>query len=430
MPSDANNSDDAYLLSELIGGKARVGGKAIGKLADVIVTEQGKLPEVTHLLIDRPFGYKSLMVPWDKVERLGANGRAELSIAALEPYEGEPADGQICLRDHLLDKKVLDSDDDEVEVVYDIKLAARHGRLYVTDVDCSRAGFLRRIGLRKLANFIRSVAAKIDDDTIPWTYVQQLPQNMGGFNGNVKLNVLKEKLPDIHPVDLADILEELEHDQRMAIFNQLDTEHASDTLEEVEPRVQRDLVSSLTIERVTELVNEMTPGQAADVLAELPASESDAILEKIEAPEALKVRSLIENHEDQVLFFATTHYITFPPQTTRARSDVQVPRGGQGRRRRDVYLRHRSQRRSARRRRHQGAVAGRADRHARARHDRQCRQPRRERHGRRGVQAVRPLQLPRHPDRRRRERHERRDPLSRHHAIEPPLRLIATRARP
>jgi magnesium transporter len=316
MPSDANNPDDAYLLSELIGGKARAGGKTIGKLADVIVTEQGKLPEVTHLLIDRPFGYKSLMVPWDKVERLGANGRAELSIAALGPYEGEPTEGQICLRDHLLDKKVLDSDDDEVEVVYDIKLAARHGRLYVTDVDCSRAGFLRRIGLRKLANFIRSVAAKIDDDTIPWTYVQQLPQNMGGFNGNVKLNVLKEKLPDIHPVDLADILEELEHDQRMAIFNQLDTEHASDTLEEVEPRVQRDLVSSLTIERVTELVNAMTPGQAADVLAELPASESDAILDKIEAPEALKVRSLIENHEDQVLFFATTHYITFPPHTT------------------------------------------------------------------------------------------------------------------
>ena len=28
------------------------------------------------------------------------------------------------------------------------------------------------------------------------------------------------------------------------------------------------------------------------------------------------MRSLIENHEDQVLFFATTHYITFPPQAT------------------------------------------------------------------------------------------------------------------
>ena len=278
------------------------------------------MPEVTHLLIDRPFGYKSLMVPWDKVEKLDPNGQTELTISELEPYEGEPADGQVCLRDHLLDKKVLDRDDDEVEVVYDIKLATHNGRLYVTDVDCSRAGFLRRIGLRPLANFIRCFAAKMDEDTIPWTSVQQLPHDMGRFDGNVKLNVLKEKLPHIHPVDLADIFEELDQDHRMAIFNQLETEHASDTLEEVEPRVQRELVSSLTIERVTEIVNEMTPAQAADILAALPGSETDAILEKLDAAEAMKIRSLIEKHEDHILFFATTHYITFSPAQS-ARSD-------------------------------------------------------------------------------------------------------------
>ena len=316
MVSAKINSDATYLLSDLIGGKARLLGKTIGRLSDIIVTEQGKVPEVTHLLIDRRFGHKSLMVPWDKVERLDPNGRVLLTIAAPEPYEGEPAEGQICLRDHLLDKKVLDCDDDEVEVVYDIKLAAHHGRLYVTDVDCSRAGFLRRIGLRWLANFIRGVAAKINDDTIPWSYVQRLPQNMGSFNGSVKLNLLKAKLPEIHPVDLADILEELEHDQRMAIFNELETGHASDTLEEVEPRVQRKLVSSLTTERAAALVDEMTPAQAADILAALPAPETDAILEKIDTVDAVKIRSLIEKHEDRILDFATTHYITFPPETT------------------------------------------------------------------------------------------------------------------
>jgi magnesium transporter len=316
MDSAKINSATTYLLSDLIGGKARLSGKTIGKLSDLIVTEHDKLPEVTHLLIDRPFGRKSLMVPWDKVEQLDTNGRVMLTIAAPEPYEGEPVEGQICLRDHLLDKKVLDCNDDEVEVVYDIKLAAHNGRLYVTDVDCSRAGFLRRIGLRWLANFIRGVAAKIREDTIPWAYVQRLPRNMGSFNGSVKLNLLKAKLPEIHPVDLADILEELEHDQRMAIFNELGTEHASDTLEEVEPRVQRKLVSSLPIERTAELVNEMTPAQAADILAALPAPETDAILEMLDTVEAVKIRSLIETHEDHILDFATTRYITFPPQTT------------------------------------------------------------------------------------------------------------------
>jgi CBS domain-containing protein len=310
------SSDATYLLSDLIGGKARHLGRTIGKLADIIVAETGKVPEVTHLLIDRPFGHKSLMIPWSKVEQLDANGRILLAVDTLDPFEGEPADGQICLRDHLLDKKVLDCDDDEVEVVYDIKLVGREGRLYVTDVDCSRAGFLRRLGLKRVANFIRGVAAKIGDDTIPWTYVQPLPSNMGSFTGNVKLNVLKEKLPEIHPVDLADILEELEPEQRMAIFDQLDLDQASDTLEEVEPRVQRELVSALTVERAGALINDMTPGQAADILAVLPGDDIDAILARLDAEDAAKIKALIEKHDELVGNFATTHFIHFPGETT------------------------------------------------------------------------------------------------------------------
>ncbi len=311
-----NIPDASYMLSELIGGKARLHGKTIGKLTDIIVVEHGKLPEVTHLLIGRPYGYKSLMIPWEKVEQFSPGGVAVLGIEAPEPYEGEPQEGQVRLRDHLLDKKVLDCDEDEVEVVYDIKLAALGGKLFVTDVDCSRTGFLRRIGLSWLSNLIRSAAAKLNDEnTIPWTYVQPLPADMSSFKGNVKLNVLKEKLPDMHPVDLADILEELEPEQRLAIFSELETEQASDTLEEVEPRVQRELISAMSVERVAELVNDMTPGQAADIVAVLPSDDMDAILEHIDAGDAKKIRALVEKHEESIVNFSTAHYIRFPPAT-------------------------------------------------------------------------------------------------------------------
>jgi CBS domain-containing protein len=304
----------SYLLSDLIGGRARVDEKYIGKLADIIVTENGKVPEVTHLLISRSFGYKSLMVPWDKIERLYPDGGVMMDLEKIEPYEGEPGEGQICLRDNLLDKKVLDCDDKEIEVVYDIKLVSHQGRLYVTDVDCSRAGFLRRIGLKRLSNLIRSLAASIKDDTIPWTYVQPLPSNIGRFSGNVRLNVLKSKLSEINPIDLADILEALEHEHRIEIFNQLDTEKASDTLEEIEPRVQRELVASLSTHRVAELINDMSPAQAADILAALPANNVDAILEHIDPTEKGKICLLLEKHDDRIIGFATSHYITFPPE--------------------------------------------------------------------------------------------------------------------
>ncbi len=309
-----------YLLSNLIGGKARVKDKDVGRLADMIMTVHGHVPEVTHLVINRPFGYKSLLVPWDKVAFLDHHGRSILAIDALEPYEGEPQEGQICMRDYLLDKKILDCNDAEVEVVYDIKLRAHYNKLYIFGVDCSRAGFLRRIGLRRLSDFIRSLAERIKDDTIPWSYVAPLPSDMGRFKGDVKLNVLKEKLSEINPADIADLIEELEPEHRMAVFNQLNTEKASDTLEEIEPRVQRELVASLSVNRTAELINDMSTAQAADILAALPATDTDAILEKIDPEEREKVRALLDKHDDHIIGFATSHYI--PASTETLVSDI------------------------------------------------------------------------------------------------------------
>jgi CBS domain-containing protein/sporulation protein YlmC with PRC-barrel domain len=309
-----NGAERTFLLSDLIGLKAYMGKKRIGKLADIVISDADKAPEVTHFVISRPYGGKSLMVPWAKVGEIGPRS-AGLAIEAPEPYEAEPVQGQVLLKDHLLDKKVLDCDDDEVEVVYDVKLALRRGKLYATDIDCSRAAFLRRLGLKSLANWVREIASQIKDDTIPWSYVQRLPEDIGSFKGDLKLNVLKEKLPEIHPVDLADILEELDQDERLAIFSQLDTEQASDTLEEVEPRVQRELIAALDKKRAAELINDMTPAQAADILAVLPAPEAEALLNMLDAADAGKIRHLLEHHDDSIAYLATAHYIAFPPET-------------------------------------------------------------------------------------------------------------------
>lgn len=153
-------------------------------------------------------------------------------------------------------------------------------------------------------------------ETLSWSYVQPLPQHIGSFKGNVKLNVLKEKLTEIPPVDLADILEELSGEQRLAIFNQLETEHASDTLEEMEPRVQRQLISSIKNERAAELINAMTPAQAADILAILPATDADDILKLINKEDAGKIQHMLDKQDDKIVNFATSDFIKLPPHTT------------------------------------------------------------------------------------------------------------------
>ena len=310
-----NGVEQRYFLTELIGARAYHQGKKIGKLTDVIVVDQGKLAEVTHFQISRPFGDPALLVPQQQVRALG-NGEITIDIDRPQNYVRGLAAGEIPLRDYLLDKKVLDIEGREVEVVYDIRLAVRGDKVYVSDVDISRYGLLRQLGLKALANRLLRRSGDIETNLIPWSYVQPLPPQLGALRGDLRLSILKERLAEIHPVDLADILEELDSSQRATILEGLDTEQASDTLEEIEPAVQRDIVRSLRKDRVAELIREMTPGQAADILSILPSDDKKAILKLLDLAQVSKIEEILEEQDLKIINFASTRFFKFPPDIT------------------------------------------------------------------------------------------------------------------
>jgi magnesium transporter len=301
--------ENEFFLSEILRRKVYLKSERVGRLEDFVIVETGKLPEVSHLVVGRSFGYPSLLLPWDKVSLI-SNTEIVASVDNITDYEKPVPEGAILLKAHILDKKILDMDDHEVEVVYDIKLALQNSKLYVSEVDFSRIRLLRRMGLKKLANFFAEHHE--ESATVSWMYVQPLPEKIGMFKGHVKLKLLKENIHDIHPVDLADILEELSNDQRLAVFNELEPELASDTLEEIEPRVQRELISAIKRERAAQLINEMSPAQAADILAILPSIEADELLKLIDQKSAAKVQQIIEQHDENILLYATQDFIKLP----------------------------------------------------------------------------------------------------------------------
>ncbi|MFA6225752.1 MAG: hypothetical protein WC620_06135 [Methanoregula sp.] len=133
-------------LSTLLGARILLKGKKIGKLADLMIVETGKLPEVKNLVVSRPFGDPSLLVPWERVKTL-VPGSCEIDIDEIKKFEAAPPEDAILLADHILNKKVLDTENTEVEVVYDIHLVKRNTTLYVTEVDTSKTTRLRRLGL-------------------------------------------------------------------------------------------------------------------------------------------------------------------------------------------------------------------------------------------------------------------------------------------
>ena len=322
-------SDRKFLLSEMLGAKVFLHEKKIGSLSDLMIVETGKLPEVSNFVITRPFGDPSLLIPWERIVTLEPQ-KLVINIDDLKKFEISPPEDAILLRDHILDKKVLDTEDAEVEVVYDIRLIERNAKLYVTEVDTSKSARLRRLGFGFMSGVLAPKEDPKDSGSISWMYIQPLPSHISSFKGDVKLKILKETLAEIHPVDLADILEELDHDQRVMVFSSLDHEQASDTLEEIEPLVQRDIISSLSKEKVVRLINDMTPGQAADILAILPSSEAQIIIEALNAETAKKIQSIVSKQEEKVLNYTTQKILEFSPETTVEYVQNDYPRHAKG----------------------------------------------------------------------------------------------------
>jgi magnesium transporter len=308
-------TEEVFYLTELLGARAYFNGRRVGRLRDLVAVDRDEFAEVTHFQIGRPFGDAPLLVPlatvryFDRREIVARNSDPASYVRPLQPHE-------VLLRDYLLDKKVLDTEGRELDIVYDIRLVVSHKSMYVTDVDISRYGLLRRIGLKRLAERLYQRAAATQKKLIPWRYVQPLPENLDGLEGDLSLSVLKEKLAEIHPADLADILEQLDSRQRARILERLDTEQASDTLEAIDPAVQRDIVQALEKSHVARLIGQMTPGQAADIVAVLPAVEKRAILGLLGPDQASKIQEILEKHEVNILNFATSRFLIFAPEMT------------------------------------------------------------------------------------------------------------------
>jgi magnesium transporter len=324
-----NGIAKSLFLGEIVGAKVTLKGKKVGKLTDFVIVDGDLVAEVSHIYISRPMGDPPLVIPWDKVRDLKKK-EIIVDIDSVDNYVADVSKSLLLLKDDIVDKKVLDMTGKEVEVVYDAKLTLRNSKLYVTDVDLSHYGLLRRIGLRWIAEFISHLGESLKERTISWKYVERLPTQISSFEGNLQLKVLKERLDEMHPVDAADVLEEMDQEQRLALFSNLDTELASETLEEIDPVVQKVILAELSDVQIAQLINKMTPGQAADVLSVLQSPRATAILKFVDPNYAGKIQNILDKHEEKILNYATLNYLHIHASDTVGRAHElyrQVARG-------------------------------------------------------------------------------------------------------
>jgi Mg/Co/Ni transporter MgtE len=221
--------------------------------------------------------------------------------------------GELLLKDALLDKQVVDTDGAKIRRVNDLQFLKTSQGMHLVHVDVGFRGVIRRMGLIKPFDIIFQglFDYKLPNQFISWKFVQ--PVHSPDL---LRLNITQNRLGKIHPADLADILEEMDIKQRAAVFQALDVETAAETLEETDPKVQVSLINDLNSEKASDIIEEMSLSEAADLIADLPKAKAEGILNEMEKDIADDVKELLTHPEREAGGMMTTSYLSFRPSMT------------------------------------------------------------------------------------------------------------------
>ena len=315
-------------LTALLGTPVTDGrGHLRGRLKDVAVATGAEAGSVAGLVVKTRDGLS--VAPSQAVMETPAGTLELRAEATLVPLKDE--NNYLLLQRDLVDRQIIDIHGRKVVRVNDVDLEwfGQGGtqQLRVAEVEVGLRGAFRRVfkGVLPRAR-LEAVSRKFGARAIPWQFVDVIEPDPAR---RVKLSIEHERLGDIHPSELADILEDLAPAERDAVFTSLNEEVAAETLEEVDPKLQKALLETLDDERIADIVEEMDPGAAADLLGELPEEQSDKILEEMEPEERQEVEELLEFDEDSAAGCMTTDFVHLPMEATVAQA-VQALRSFDG----------------------------------------------------------------------------------------------------
>jgi len=285
-------------------------GEPLGKIDDLIVAVGDRYPPVTGIVV-RTNG-REIFLHWQSVGSLDAGG-ATLRTTAIDISKFHQRPNEIRLKRDLMDRQIVDIDGRKVVRVNDLRLDEVEGALHLVAVDVGASGLLRRLGIegpwRTIARgFRRGVAERYID----WEDVDPLERTIA----SVKLRVPHKGLAELHPADLATIIDQLGRDDRVGLITSLDDEAAADAIGEMEPETQVDILEDLEPGRAADILEEMDPDEAADLVADLSDESRVEILGLMEKDEAEEVKELMTYGEDTAGGIMTTEFVAVPASLT------------------------------------------------------------------------------------------------------------------
>ncbi len=307
-------AEEILYLTELLGLKVYdLKGRLIGTLRDAALVPLIDPIRVDRFLVGAGPGW--LSIRYDQIKSIDGDG-LHLKDELLTPYHSD--EYMLRMARDLLDQQVIDAQGRKVVRVNDVTFLKEMENgtqvLHILEIDIGIRSIVRRVlsGIVPAA-IIRSLQEPIPPRSIRWEFcniVEADPQR------RVRLNISNKLLEDMHPADLADIVEHLGHEDRTAIINAVDTETAAEMLSEVEPEIQTSIIESLGADKAADILEEMEPSEAADVLNELEEEQSEQILDEMEPEEKEDVEELLDFGGHTAGGLMDTGFLALPEQAT------------------------------------------------------------------------------------------------------------------
>ena len=300
-------------LSQVIGRSVRDrNDEPIGKVADLIVAVGDRYPPVTGLVVETD--RRRIFLPWTSVSQLDDSG-AKLSTLTIDLAKFHQRPNEILLRADLMDKQIVDIDGRKVVRVNDLRLDEVEGALHLVAVDVGASGLLRRLGVEGgMRTIARNLRVQVPEKYIDWEDVDPVETSIA----SIKLRVPHAGLAELHPADLATIIDQLAPRDRAGVLASLGDDAVADAIEEMEPETQVEVLEDLEPGRAADILEEMSPDDAADLVADLSQTTRDEIFALMEKDEKAEVQELLGYPEDSAGGIMTTEFVAVPAHLTAA----------------------------------------------------------------------------------------------------------------
>jgi CBS domain-containing protein len=291
-------------------------GDRLGRVEDLIVRlADGGYPPVTGL--KARIGGRELFVPVDRIAALEP-GSVRLAGEKLSLGRFERRAGEVLLGADVLGRKLVyvEAEPPILVTAQEIELACIDGWWRLVGVDHSPRARLRRLLPRRLRGLVA------DRPFLDWTDLEPFV----GHVPSARLRFSHRKLANLHPAEIADLVEAASHDEGEEIIEAVgqDRELEADVFEELDEHHQLEFIRERPDSQVAAVIARMAPDDAADLIVEIDQDRRGRVLALLPPAKRRRIEALLGYNPSTAGGLMSPDFIGLAPGDTVERAIERV----------------------------------------------------------------------------------------------------------